>query len=110
VDELMGQPLQGTSGLIEVTCEADGHVLTFIGDVDAPVVKALQRECDFAALNVVAVDVGGLTFIDSTGLSVLVEWSLKAKEAGRVLVIRRVTGRFERVLALAGLTNLFAYA
>jgi hypothetical protein len=38
----------------------------------------------------------------------LVEWALKAREAHRPLEIRRATERFQRVMELAGLTDLFS--
>jgi len=72
------------------------------------VVRGLEAEHDVAALDAVAVDVGGLTYIDSTGLSFLVNWALQATKAGRPVQVRRTTTRFERVLELAGLTDLFA--
>jgi anti-anti-sigma factor len=96
------------SGVIEVQSEPGGHVLVFIGEVDAPVVQQLQREHDPTDLTVIAVDVGGLSYIDSTALSVLVECALKAAQTHRRLEIRRPTERFHRVMELAGLTHLFA--
>jgi anti-anti-sigma factor len=107
VNELTRGPFDVTTGLIQVKSEPDGHVLYLSGDVDAPVVRQLEREHDLAALDVVAVDVGGLTFIDSTGLSMLVKWAVQATGAGRPAQIRHATDLFERVIALAGLTHLF---
>ena len=77
------------------------------GDVDAPVIKQWETEQDSAVVTVVAVDVGELAYIDSTGLSFLVRWAQKARRDGRPPVLLRTTSRFEKVLDLAGLTSLF---
>jgi anti-sigma B factor antagonist len=87
--------------------EGDGHVLLLTGDVDALVVDELEREQSGYELRVVAVDVGGLTYIDSAGLSLLVRWARDARRNGRPAQIRSSTPRFERVLELAGLDALF---
>jgi anti-anti-sigma factor len=106
VDWLAGDQL-GVRGHIEVRREGDGHVLLLTGDVDAPLVDALEREQGGSELRVVAVDVGGLTYIDSAGLALLVRWARDARREGRPAQIRSTTPRFERVLEVAGLDALF---
>jgi anti-anti-sigma factor len=100
--------LGATGGRITVQAEDGGHVLYLTGDVDAAVVRQLEREHHLAHLHVVAVDVGGLTYIDSSALALLVQWSREAAGEGRPAIIRNTTQRFERVLELAGLDELFA--
>jgi anti-anti-sigma factor len=103
-----GGPGDGASGgPIAVRREADGHVVYLRGDVDAPVIKTLEREPDLDGLRVVAVDVGGLNYIDSSGLAWLARWASAARSDGRPAEIRGSTPRFQRVLELAGLDGLF---
>jgi anti-anti-sigma factor len=104
--ELFGS-FEMPGGSIAVLQEAAGCVMYLSGDVDAPVIKQWETEQDSAVVTVVAVDVGELAYIDSTGLSFLVRWAQKARRDGRPPVLLRTTSRFEKVLNLAGLTSLF---
>jgi anti-anti-sigma factor len=104
-----GQPDELT-GRIAVLEEADGHVLHLIGDVDAPVLQQFAREHAVDRLRILAVDVGELAYIDSTGLSFLVRWAQAARVEGRPARIRRATHRFQRVVELSGLTPLLDLA
>lgn len=88
--------------------EAGGHVLHLSGDIDAPVVEKLSTDHSLDGLRIIAVDVGELDYIDSTGLTFLVRWAKAAQKDGRPAEIRRTTHRFDRVLEVTGLTSLFA--
>ena len=96
-----------STGLITVEEEAGGHVLRLIGDVDGPVVHELERSDVLDQLHIVAVDVGALRYIDSAGLSLLVQWAKTARREGRAAPIRNVQHRFKRVVEVAGLTAMF---
>ena len=101
-----GQPAE-PSGFIRVEAQTGGPVMRLVGDVDATVVHAMNRERTIAELEIVAVDVRELGYIDSTGLSLLVEWAQDANRAGRPALIQHASPRFARVLEMAGLTELF---
>jgi len=107
MDGEAGRRLGQREGQITVRREGDGHVLYLSGDVDAIVVKGLESEQSVAELRVIAADVSGLNYIDSTGLALLVRWATDARSEGRPATIRGMTQRFERVLALAGLDAVF---
>jgi anti-anti-sigma factor len=87
--------------------EGDGHVLRLCGDVDGPVVSEAQSSKILDQVHIVAVDVGELRYIDSAGLSLLVQWAKTARREGRPARIRRVQPRFQRVVEVAGLTAVF---
>jgi anti-anti-sigma factor len=97
-------------GSITVERTADGQVLHLSGDVDAGVVKELKAHDMPDLSGVVAVDVGDLSYIDSSGLTLLVRWAQEAARAGRRAEIRRPTPRFNRVLEVAGVAPLFVAA
>ncbi|RBY77312.1 hypothetical protein DQ239_10415 [Blastococcus sp. TF02-09] len=97
-------------GAITVQDADDGHVLHMSGDVVDVVVEHLMATRPVDLSRVVAVDVGDVTYIDSTGLSLLARWAQAAAAGGRPAEIRRHTTRFGRVLEVAGLTTLFVYA
>jgi anti-anti-sigma factor len=95
------------SGRITVTPADGGHILHLTGDIDAPVVEKLSSDHDPDGLRILAVDVGDLRYIDSSGLTFLVRWAQDARRDGRPAEIRRATQRFGRILEVAGLTALF---
>jgi anti-anti-sigma factor len=105
VDDLRAEP--GLAGLIVVKAEADGPVLHLSGDVDAAVVQRWERDHDLTTSRIVAVDVGQLRYIDSTGLAMLVTWAQSARREGHPARIRCVTTRFLRVLEVCGLEPMF---
>lgn len=55
----------------------------------------------------VIVDMGGVTFMDSSGLRVLVEAQQRAEAGGPSLVLRSPSRQITRLLDLAGLTENF---
>lgn len=56
----------------------------------------------------VMLDLNGLRFVDSAGVSVLIKAKQSAEANGRVLVLRRPTEQLERVFALVGLADWLA--
>lgn len=56
----------------------------------------------------VILDLGGLSFVDSAGVSVLIKAKQTADANGRELVLRRPTEQVERVFALVGLADWLA--
>jgi anti-anti-sigma factor len=97
------------TGVITVQDTEDGLVLHLSGDVEDVVVEQLMDTRPVDLSRIVAVDVGEVTYIDSTALTLLVRWAQAAAAAGRPAEIRRRTPRFGRVLEVAGLTTLFVY-
>jgi anti-sigma B factor antagonist len=56
----------------------------------------------------VMLDLNGLTFVDSAGVSVLIRAKQTAEASGRTLVLRRPTEQLERVFATVGLADWLA--
>jgi anti-anti-sigma factor len=85
-------------------------VVSVRGEVDlatAPELESCVQQAFATAPDSVLLDLGGLTFIDSSGLRVLVALSNDARARGAALSLRNVPRHAERVLDLTGLSDWF---
>lgn len=74
------------------------------GELDVASAPGLERElAKLETVTLVVVDLRGLTFIDSTGLGVLVRAHQLAQQQGRRLGLVRGDGQVNRLLSLTGL-------
>ena len=92
---------------LTVRSRGDGLELRAAGELDlvtAPVMKARLEELGRARRSIV-VDLHGITFIGSTGLSVLLEASRTAGRRGNAFWITRPSAQVTRVLEASGLTG-----
>lgn len=78
-----------------------------IGELDIGTAEQAESEIRQAesadSSTTVVLDLGGLTFMDSTGLRLLVSADARAREAGRRLAIVRGPDAVQRVIELTGL-------
>ncbi len=78
-----------------------------VGELDIGTAEQAEseiREAESAdSATTVVLDLGGLTFMDSTGLRLLVSADARAREAGRRLAIVRGPDAVQRVIELTGL-------
>jgi anti-sigma B factor antagonist len=89
---------------VDVKGEARGTVVTVSGELDVATSQTLERELGkLQGTTTVVVDLRGLTFIDSTGLGVLVRAHQLAKEQSRRFGLVRGNGQVDRLLNLTGL-------
>jgi anti-anti-sigma factor len=95
--------------MVTSTDEHDGKVVVSVGgDVDLVTSEELRQVLE-AAVRVnphVEVDLTGLTFIDSSGLSALVEGHRAARDAGGTVVLRHPTPMLRRLLDITRLDSL----
>jgi anti-anti-sigma factor len=97
---------------VKVEPGPSGSVLSAAGEVDTLTAPELRANVDQAlpgAGEVLVVDLSGVTFLSSAGLSVLVQAHQRAEEAGGAVRIVTNSGT-ARVFQLTGLTetlNLF---
>jgi len=83
-------------------------VLTLFGELDvvtAPELEQMLREVLEQTHARAMLDLNGLSFVDSAGVSVLIKAKQRAEAHGRTLVLRRPTEQLERVFALVGLAD-----
>jgi anti-sigma B factor antagonist len=91
--------------------DAPGSItLEAIGDLDmssAPDMLAAGRAAlDQPDCSVLTIDVGGVVFVDSTGIGTWVQLRNQATERGHTLRLRAVTNRVVRILEMGGLSDL----
>jgi anti-sigma B factor antagonist len=86
--------------------EDDGVRVVLAGELDigsAPEVEQVLRKVESDGAQTLTIDLRGLTFMDSTGLRMLVAADKRAKDAGRSLRIVRGPAPVQRILDLTGL-------
>jgi anti-sigma B factor antagonist len=96
--------------LVERTQTDARTVLTVYGEIDVASVHELERQLEAAqrlAPRELVIDLDALTFMDSTGLYVLLRAYRNAKSNGYSLMLRRVPDHAMRLLRLTGVVPLF---
>lgn len=85
--------------------EGDVHTISLAGELDLATVPVVERELERAeatdALSIV-VDLGGLAFIDSTGVRILLSAHARSRADGHRLVLLRGSGSVQRVFEICG--------
>jgi anti-sigma B factor antagonist len=87
-----------------------GWTVVVRGEVDiatSPVLRAELERLDGDAP--VVIDVTDMTFIDSSGLGVLVEFLKRRRESGTAMTLRGMQEPVRRVFEITGLTDLFSF-
>ena len=96
------------AGAITIEREgADRLVLCLRGDVDTEVATRFTTSQGRQRVVVDAIDAGGVTFISSSGLALLLLCAEASVEAGRDLVLRASSRPVDRALQLAGIEGVF---
>ena len=86
-------------------------VLTLTGELDvvsAPELELCLNEVLAEPRARVTLDLSGLGFVDSAGVSVLIKAKQDAESNGRTLVLGHPTEQVQRVFALVGLADWLA--
>jgi anti-sigma B factor antagonist len=94
---------------VETHTTGRATTLTVLGELDLVSSPALQEELERAIgsdATVIVLDLGRLSFMDSTGLHVLVKAHQRAHEAGRRFVVTKGGEQVQRLLDLTGVTDL----
>lgn len=96
------------AGAITVEHEGAGRrVLCLHGDVDTAVATRFTTSQRRQRVVVDAIDAGGVTFISSSGLAVMLLCVEASLAAGRRVVLRAASHQIDRALQLAGIDSLF---
>jgi anti-anti-sigma factor len=99
------------AGRTVLVSNAAPSVVQFAGDLDfssAPELEASGMQALAQAPDrPVLVDLGEVRFIDSAGLSALIELKRHANELGGSLALTKVTAPVRKILAVTGLLDVF---
>jgi anti-sigma B factor antagonist len=97
----------------DVETDGDGAVrIRPVGELDistVPVLEASLKDAHGAGHRLLVVDLRGLEFIDSTGLTLLTRWSLGAERDGYDLALVAGTERIQRLFELTRLITHFQF-
>jgi anti-sigma B factor antagonist len=102
------------SDLLSITRDQDdrGVVLALSGELDVISAPDLAEQLDALAAEAcprVLLELSGLTFVDSAGVSVLVKAKHEAEANGRRLILRSPTEQVRQVFSVVGLADWLAY-
>ena len=106
----MGDAVLEPAISISIEHEGAGAIVIVGGDLEFGTAAALRTTLiDLAqrGSNPLVVDLAQLDFIDSTGLSLLVQAKQRIESQGQEFVLRHPTDRVQRVLEISGLADLF---
>ncbi len=85
---------------------ADGDRIVVTGDIDAHTCPELASALSpLPGAGDVHLDVGGVSFMDSSGLRVIISSHKEAEAAGRQILIERPSGAVVRILEVSGLLD-----
>jgi anti-sigma B factor antagonist len=82
--------------------------LALTGELDLATTPALERAVDASPwqdLDAVVIDLAGVTFVDSTGLSVLIRASQHASSAGKAFSVIRASEQPTKLFQIAGVID-----
>jgi len=99
-----------------VTCAEEGQALTVRveGEVDHHAARELMgevaRRIDAALPRSLELDLGGVTFMDSSGIAVVLRSWRRMQELGGTMAVRRVPAQAAKVLKAAGIDRLVPWS
>jgi len=92
----------------EVTPERDRVVVAPRGELDMATVDAVEQELRRliqSGFRLVVLDLGGLSFMDSTGLHLVARWSAEASRDGFAFEVEPGPRAVQRVFELSGMAE-----
>ena len=108
----MPEDSTSTDLLIDIAATGDRVDVAIRGELDAHSAvqfehDALDALAEHAGLRTMVLDLGGITFIDSSGLRSLLRLQESCDESGGVLFVRRPSDVVSRIIDLAKLGTRF---
>jgi anti-anti-sigma factor len=96
--------------VVEVLREGTAAIVRIEGEVEfatAPRLRATLLELAQRGASPVIIDMAGVSFLDSAGISLLVQAKKRLSAADAELVLRAPTASVARVLEISGVAELF---
>jgi anti-anti-sigma factor len=97
---------------VEVDRDDGRSTIRLAGELDTASVPLFSEalEGEWTIASIALVDLGRLTFADSTGIKALVEATRRAQSDGPQLLMTRPTGEVARLFELTGLHSVLPFA
>jgi anti-anti-sigma factor len=98
--------------MVESSVEGEMTVVTLSGELDLASTPTLERELDAvesAGAKRILIDLGGVGFMDSTGLQALLRARERATAGGLQLILRRGPHQVQRVFELTKTVDAFTF-
>ena len=98
-----------------VTCTGEDRemVLTISGEVDhhgaGEIMREMDRQVDAQLPRRLALDLSGVTFMDSSGIAVILRAFRRVGELGGQMTVRNVPAQAGKVLRAAGLERIVKF-
>lgn len=90
---------------------ADGHTLTLVGELDTHTATRLGARLDAVGDGTpLVLDVSGVTFISSAGLSVILNAQRRLEGSGGSLTLQSPTAAVRRLVELSGLSGKLGFS
>ncbi len=111
----LGQTEVPIPGRLEIHRSTDEHgpVVALAGDLDLGSAPRLERELQqiegIQPGGRVLIDLRGLSFMDSTGLSLIIKAQQAAERNGQRLALRRGPHQVQRLFELTGVLDVLAF-
>lgn len=107
--ESTGVPGHAEPFSCSVEARPDGVLVRPFGELDlwtVPTVERLLFDSRQAGLGSIELDLGSLSFLDSSAIALVIRWSRASAEAGFMLHVRAGTAQVRRLFAMTALTHL----
>jgi stage II sporulation protein AA (anti-sigma F factor antagonist) len=94
---------------IQSARRGDEQLIALEGDLEMANVAAVERELEFVEsgdCRQIVLDLRGLTFLDSTGIQVLMSAHARSQASGRVIALMVDNGPVRRVLDVCGALSI----
>jgi anti-sigma B factor antagonist len=104
-----------TLGVLTISSERDGdlHTIELEGELDlatAPDVEAELKRVEATDAEAIILDLSGLTFIDSTGIRLVLAADRRSLADSNRLTLLRGTAAVQRALEISGVAPLLSFA
>jgi anti-sigma B factor antagonist len=83
---------------VDVHREGDTAVVEVVGELDLAAEAAFARSTEALSAPTVVLDLSGVTFMDSTGLRLVLEMDARVRDAGGRCVVVRGSGSVHRLI------------
>jgi anti-sigma B factor antagonist len=113
LDRIPERPSPQDTMSLSLSYDGDVFLIELFGELDlasAPELEQVIARAEATDAREIVVDLSGLEFIDSTGISLLIRTARRSSmDAGRLRLLRG-TGQVERVMALCRLDGRLPFA